>query len=184
MEHRDFHPCSSVFIRDFNFLTAKFAGTDSTPHPQSLSPVEAEREAGRCFRIRILAGTMQLADRRRLGGSRREQSARAIHTPYFGLAFREDFARWKRHAAAPFGRCEPPRRRRSYCIVTAQASAPRRFARTTRRRAFTRRRSRWIGLGADLRSSKYVVCGSGVRARSSGEVCFGSRPGVRSMPAR
>ena len=66
------------------------------------------------------AVTMQLAERRRPGGSRRGQSARAIHTPYCGSSFREEFERWKMRASAPFGRGEPPRRRRSYGIVTPQ----------------------------------------------------------------
>ena len=63
---------------------------------------------------------MQLADRRRLGGSRREQSARAIRTSTFDSPFGERISLRKMRASAPFGRCEPPRRRRSYCIVPDQ----------------------------------------------------------------
>ena len=70
---------------------------------------------------------MPLAERRRLGGARRGQSARAMHTPHFGSPFREDFERWKMRASAPFGRGEPPRRRRSYCIVTAEMRPSRTF---------------------------------------------------------
>ena len=63
---------------------------------------------------------MQLADRRRLGGSRREQSARAIRTATFDSPFSEHISLRKMRASAPFGRCEPPRRRRSYCMDSAE----------------------------------------------------------------
>ena len=62
---------------------------------------------------------MQLADRRRPGGSRRWKSVRSILTHAFGSPFSESFALAKVLAPAPFGRCEPPRRRRSYCMVSA-----------------------------------------------------------------
>ncbi len=66
---------------------------------------------------------MQLADRRRLGGSRRGKSARAIRARTVGSPFREHFERRKMPAAASFGRWEPPRRRRSDCIVTVERGA-------------------------------------------------------------
>ena len=69
--------------------------------------------------VRGLTGTMQLADRRRPGGSRRWKSGRSILTHAFGSPFSESFALAKALAPAPFGRCEPPRRRRSYCMVSA-----------------------------------------------------------------
>ncbi len=39
----------------------------------------------------------------------------------FGSPFSEHFVPWKMRAFAPFGRCEPPRRRRSYCMDPAKA---------------------------------------------------------------
>ena len=60
------------------------------------------------------AGTMQLADRRRLDGSGRPASARAILARAFGSSFREHFELRKSRASAPCGRCKPHRRRRSY----------------------------------------------------------------------
>ena len=71
-----------------------------------------------------LAGTMQLADRRRPGSSRRWKSVRSILTRVFGSPFSEPISPRKMRASAPFGRCEPPRRRRSYCMVPAKRRAP------------------------------------------------------------
>ena len=82
------------------------------------------------------AVTTQGSDRRRLGGSRRGKSERAFHTPAFGSPFSDHLALRKMHAAAPFGRSEPPRRRRSYGIVTAEDNA-RNNAKNRRFRATT-----------------------------------------------
>ena len=65
---------------------------------------------------------MQLADRRRPGGSRRGKSVRSILTRAFGSPFSDSFELAKVLAPAPFERCEPPRRRRYDCIVPAQSS--------------------------------------------------------------
>ena len=71
----------------------------------------------------------------RLLPTSRAAARRAISTSAFGfsLACREDFARWKRRASAPFGRGEPPRRWRSYGIVTAQAAGTRAVSQSRRR---------------------------------------------------
>ena len=61
-----------------------------------------------------LTGTMQSADRRRLGGSRRGKSAGEIRTATFDSPFSEPISLRKMRASATFGRGEPPRRRRSY----------------------------------------------------------------------
>ena len=91
---------------------------------------------------RVSAVTMQLADRRRLGGSRRGKPARSIRTSTFGSLFSEHIALRKMRAAAPFGRCEPPRRRRSYCIVTAQWTSFRKLS-TAETRSTRRNRNRF-----------------------------------------
>ena len=72
----------------------------------------------------VEAVTMQLAERRRLGGSQRGESARAIFTPAFGSPFSEHLEPRERRTSVPVGRCEPPRRRRSYWIIAADAGTP------------------------------------------------------------
>ena len=70
----------------------------------------------------LSAGTMQLADRRRLGGSRRSTFARAFLAPLWVPHSGSAFEPRKRRTSAQCGRCEPPRRRRSCRIVPAQSS--------------------------------------------------------------
>ena len=95
------------------------------PHCGNFSPQRHDERRERLSEFQRAkpdsAGTMQLADRRRLGGSRRAKSARAIRTSTFDSPFSEPISLRKMRASAPFGRCEPPRRRRSYCMVTAEA---------------------------------------------------------------
>ena len=72
----------------------------------------------------VRAGTAHGADRRRLGGSHRPASARAILADAFGSPFSDPFDWRKRRASAPCGRCEPPRRRRPCRIVRAERFKP------------------------------------------------------------
>ena len=63
--------------------------------------------------------TMPLAERRRLGGSRRRRSVMTMHTTHFRSPFRERFVGGEMRASSPFGRRAPPGRRRYHCIVSA-----------------------------------------------------------------
>ena len=51
--------------------------------------------------------------------SRRRRSVMTMHTTHFRSPFRERFVGGKMRASSPFGRREPPGRRRYHCMVSA-----------------------------------------------------------------
>ena len=69
-------------------------------------------------------GMMQLTDRRRLGGSRRGQPTASIHPQTFASPARALSACRPSSKISPFGRCEPPRRRRSNRMVPPEGGTP------------------------------------------------------------
>ena len=69
---------------------------------------------------RVEGVALKLAERRRLGGSRRDRPTAAIHAQTFGSPSSDFFGRRAIPSFSPFGRCEPPRRRRYDRMVTAK----------------------------------------------------------------
>ena len=69
---------------------------------------------------RVEGVALKLAERRRLGGSRRDQPTAAIHAQTFGSPSSDFFGRRAVPSFSPFGRCEPPRRRRYDHMVAAE----------------------------------------------------------------
>ncbi len=67
---------------------------------------------------------MQVTERRRLGGSRRGQPKASIHPKTFVSPTRKLSACRPISKIYPFGRCEPPRRRRSDRVVPPEGGTP------------------------------------------------------------
>ena len=65
-----------------------------------------------------------VTERRRLGGSRRGRSVIESHTLIFGSPIGEPFGQREMRGPTPFGRWEPPRRRRYDRIVSASGGTP------------------------------------------------------------
>ena len=70
------------------------------------------------------AVAMQLTDRRRPGGSRRGQPKASIQPQTFASPARALSACRPSSKISPFGRCEPPRRRRSNRVVPPEGGTP------------------------------------------------------------